>query len=169
MYRRRRNDRHQLVVPKALIYDVTKANYNPVYIAHTGMKRTFDLISLGYWRLGMRKCIQDYIRRYDPCQRRKEDRNRSPTRRGAGTNSPFPDHVYGHNRPIFDAPPRRNKYLLTFIDRFIKYAEAFPIPYQTAETNAKACATQIITRHGTGPTLITDQGRSFISSFFKET
>jgi transposase InsO family protein len=64
---------------------------------------------------------------------------------------------------------RKNKYLLTFIDYFTRYVEAFPIPDQTAETCARLYATQIITRQGTGATLITDQSRSFVSSFFKET
>jgi len=65
--------------------------------------------------------------------------------------------------------PRKNKYLLTFIDHFTKYVAAFPIPDQSAETCARVYATQIVTRHGTGSTLINDQGRSFMSSFFKET
>jgi transposase InsO family protein len=65
--------------------------------------------------------------------------------------------------------PRRNKYLLTFIDHFTKYVEAFSISDQTAETCSRVYEPQIITRHGTGSTLITDQGRSFMSSLFKET
>jgi len=47
--------------------------------------------------------------------------------------------------------------------------EAFPIPDQTAKTCARIYVTQIVTRHGTGSQLITDQGRSFMSSFFQET
>ena len=56
---------------------------------------------------------------------------------------------------------RGNKYLLTFIDRLSTYVEAFPIPDQTAETCARMYATQIVTRHGTGSTLTTDQGPAF--------
>jgi transposase InsO family protein len=65
--------------------------------------------------------------------------------------------------------PRKNKYILTFIDHFTKWAKGFPIPDQTAETCARVYATQIVTRHGSGSTLITDQGRPFISAFFKAT
>ena len=36
-------------------------------------------------------------------------------------------------------------------------------------TCARVYATQIVARHGTGSTLITDQGRSFNSAFFQET
>jgi len=38
------------------------------------MKRIFDFISLRYWWHGMRKSVEDYVRKCDPCQRRKEDR-----------------------------------------------------------------------------------------------
>jgi len=60
-------------------------------------------------------------------------------------------------------------YLLTFIDHFTRYAEAFPIPDQTAETCARIYATQIVTRHDTDSKLITDQGRAFMSTFCSET
>jgi len=59
--------------------------------------------------------------------------------------------------------------LLTFIDHFTKYVEAFPITDVSAETCARIYATQIIARHGIGSTLITDQGRSFTSAFYLET
>jgi hypothetical protein len=67
--------------------------------------------------------------------------------------------------------PRKNKYeyILMFIDHFTKYVECYPIPDQTAETSRRVYATHIITRYGTGSTLITDQGRFFVSAFFKET
>ena len=62
--------------------------------------------------------------------------------------------------------PRGNKYL-TFTDHFTKYAEAFPIADQAAETCARVYATQIVSRLGTGAQLITDQGRAFMSRFFQ--
>ena len=65
--------------------------------------------------------------------------------------------------------PRKNKYLLTFIDNFTKYVEAIPISDQSDETCTRVYASQIVTRHGTGSKLITDQGRAFMSAFFQET
>ena len=38
----------------------------------------------------------------------------------------------------------------------------------TAESFARAYATQVIARHGTGSILVTDQGRSFTSEFFRQ-
>jgi hypothetical protein len=63
--------------------------------------------------------------------------------------------------------PRGNKYLLTFIDHFSKYVEAFAIEEKTAETCAQVYATQLFSRYGTGAQLITVQGLAIMSSFFK--
>ena len=65
--------------------------------------------------------------------------------------------------------PRKNKYFLTLIDHFTKYSEAIPIQDMPAETCARAYATHVIARHGTGSILVTDEGRFFTSVFFKET
>jgi len=68
MYRRRPCDKHQVVVPRSLIYDIIQENHNPIYLAHPGIKRTHDLILLKYWWPGMRQSIVDYIRKCDQCQ-----------------------------------------------------------------------------------------------------
>jgi transposase InsO family protein len=65
--------------------------------------------------------------------------------------------------------PRKNKYLLTFIDYLTKYAEAIPLTDMSAEPCARAYVAHVIARHGTGSILVTDQRLSFTSAFFKET
>jgi hypothetical protein len=74
LYKRRSGHKHQLVVPKSLVKDIIKANYDPVYFAHPDTKRTVDLIFLNYWWPSMRKSVEDYIRKCDSYQRRKEER-----------------------------------------------------------------------------------------------
>jgi len=66
----------------------------------------------------------------------------------------------------YPVTPKGNKYLLTFIEHFTKHVEAYPLKDQTAESCARIYATQIVTRHGSGSKLITDQGRAFMSLFF---
>jgi transposase InsO family protein len=65
--------------------------------------------------------------------------------------------------------PRKNKYLLTFIDNFFKYAKDVPIPDMAVETCARAYATQVIARPGSGSFVITKQAHNCTSAFFKET
>jgi len=138
---------------------VIRTNHDPVYVAHPGMKRTFDLISLLYWWPSMRKSVEDYVRKCDPCQRWKEDREFvAPLGEVKERTAPFLVTSVDIVGPYF-ITPRKNKYLLPFTDHFTKYVEVFPIPDQSAKTCARVYATQIVTRHGTGSTLITDQGR----------
>ena len=102
----------------------------------------------------------------------------SEAQKSAGTDSPpwddrgaqisFPNYSHDLTGP-YNLTPRGNKYLLTFVDRFTRYAETYPISSQSAEECAHIYAAHVVTRHGTGSKLITDQGRNFMSSFFQET
>jgi len=62
-----------MIVPTTLVHEVM-LNHDPVYVAHTGTKRTHDLLALLYWSPGMTKAIEDYFRKCDICQRRKGTR-----------------------------------------------------------------------------------------------
>jgi len=169
VYKRRTNYKHQLVVPASLVQSVIRANHNPVFVAHPGIKRTFELVALNYWWPGMRKSIEDYVQKCDPCQRRKEKREFvAPLGNPETPKEPFQVVSIDLTGP-YPVTARGNKYLLTFICHFTKFVKAFPVPDISAETCAKIYSSQIVTRHGTGSTLITDQGRSFVSFFFKET
>jgi len=134
MYRRQKNGKHQLVVPRTLIQEVIEENHDPKYVAHTGMKRTYSLIALNHWWPIMRRDIEDYIRKCEPCQRRKEGKVLiAPLEEVQSPKFPFEITAMDLTGP-YVTTPRGNKYLLTFIDHFSRYVEAFPVPVQTAET-----------------------------------
>ena len=117
----------------------------------------------------MRKSIEDYVQKCDPCQKQKEKKEFvAPLGNPETPKEPFQVVSIDLTGP-YPVTARGNKYLLTFICHFTKFVEAFPLPDISAETCARIYSSQIVTRHGTGSTLITDQGRSFVSSFFKET
>jgi len=62
MYKRQSSDKHQLVVPRTLIHDVIKENHDALCIAHPGVKRIYDLISLSYLWPGMRRYIETTLK-----------------------------------------------------------------------------------------------------------
>lgn len=53
------------------------------------------------------------------------------------------------------------------MDHLTRYAEAFPLPNQSAETIARIFVNEIIARYGTVQTLLTDRGTNFLSALFK--
>ena len=62
--------------------------------------------------------------------------------------------------------PRGNKYILTIIDCFTRYAIAIPIPDQSSSVIISATVGNYITLYGTPRRILTDQGRNFLSSEF---
>jgi hypothetical protein len=169
LYRHRPHDKHQIVVQRTLIQGVLKQNHDQKHAAHPGVKRTHDLICLSFWWPGMWRSIEEYVRKCDSCQRRKENHEFiAPL--GEDDEPTFPFELTSMDvTGSYVTTPRKNKFLLTFVDYLTRFVEAFPIPDQTAETIARVYATQIVTRHGTGSKLITDQGGAFMFEFFKET
>jgi len=169
LYRRMKGKQPKLVVPQSLMQDIIAENHNPIFVAHPGSKRTFELTSLKYWWPKMRQSIEEYIRRCDKCQMRKGKQEfRAPLGEVENPSEPFQVTSLDITGPYF-VTPRKNIYLLNFIDHFSKYVKAFLIPDVSAKTCGRVYATQIVARHGSGSTLITDQGRSFTLAFFQET
>jgi hypothetical protein len=143
-YRRKPNDRHQLLVPQSLVHDVIRENHNPAYGAHPGVKRTCDLIALHIWWANLRRSVEGYVKECDACQRRKENREFiEPLGDSEVLVAPFQVTAMDITGP-YPLTPHRNKYILTIIDHYTKYVQAFAMPDRTAETCARVYATQIV-------------------------
>jgi hypothetical protein len=165
IYRRRMNRKYQLLVPRTLVNKVIRQNHEPIYAAHPGIKRTYELISLSFWWPAMRKAVEGFILECDAWQKREGDREcTAPLGCLGEPKAPFEMVSMDITGP-YPVTPRKNRYLLTFVDHFSKYAEVHPIQDQSAATCAKVFASQIVTRHGSGFKLVTDQGAAFMSSF----
>ena len=63
---------------------------------------------------------------------------------------------------------RGNEHILVIVDQFNKWIETIPLPTQDAETTATAAVTEFFSRFGYPLQLISDQGRNFESTLFKE-
>jgi len=150
------------MVPETLI----RENHEPIFVAHPEIQRTYRLVSLNYRWPSLRKSIENYVRKCDSCQRRKGTR-KCIAPLGEVEGPTFRFHITsGDVTGPYPVTRRENNYLLTFIEHFTMYAEAFPIPEKSAQTCARVYASQIITRHGTGSKLIADPRRELMTSFF---
>jgi hypothetical protein len=130
------NGEHQLLVPKTLAKEVIELNHDSTYAAHPGRNRTLEILCIHYYWPKMRQDVENYVSECDNCHRRKQSREyiaplgdvRQPTR-------PFEITSMDLCGPC-PLTPRKNKYLLTFIDHLTKYAEAIPI----ADVSRNMCA-----------------------------
>jgi hypothetical protein len=68
------NGEHQLLVPKTLAKDVKALNHDSIYAAHSGRKRTLEILCIRYYWLRMRQDVENYVRECDICHRRKQSR-----------------------------------------------------------------------------------------------
>jgi len=64
--------------------------------------------------------------------------------------------------------PRGNKYILTMIDGYSKWAEAYPSPSQSAVVTARLIVNGWIAQHGAPTILHSDLGANFTSRVIKE-
>ena len=152
------------LVPAPLCHTVFKALHT---LSHPGVKATQQLITQRYVWPGMKKDIKAWTRTCQPCQRSKVQRH---------TQSPFstfriPDSRFEqvHIDIVGPLPPSHgNTYLLTCIDRYTRWPEAFPMPNMTAETVALTFASGWIARFGVPATVSTDRGRQFESQLWAD-
>lgn len=151
-------------VPKVLRQDV----FNQLHgLCHPGGRATVLLITARYVWPYMKRDIKSWVRQCHQCQSSKVQRHeRSPL-----TSFLVPDERFSHVHIDIVGPlpsSRGYSYLLTCVDRYTRWLEAIPIVDQTAESVARAFFENWVARFGTPLYLVTDQGRNFLSSLFKE-
>jgi len=110
--RRVKGKQPKLVVQQSLIQDVIAENHDPIFVAHRGNKRTFELISLRYLWPKMRQSIKEYIRHCDKCQTRK-GKHELRALLGEVEDPSEPFLVTSVDIMSYCVTPRKSRYLLT--------------------------------------------------------
>ena len=131
-------------------------------VGHLGIAKTFEMIQRGFYWPGFYKDVETFCKSCEICTRNKVvPRPRSPMK--PIDIVPVQFYMIGVDLigPL-KLTRQGNKYILSIIDYYTKYAEAVALPNQEAETVVRALE-QVFARHGMPSVLLMDQGRNFES------
>jgi len=157
----------QFLVPRTLRKEVLDTAHNRIWSGHLGRRKTAAKIFQQYYWYGFREDTSTWVAQCDICAANKPSnkRPRAPIgdmRVGAPLDRLCIDVV-----GPFPVSDKGNRYILVVCDSFTKWAEAFPMPDQTASTCASILL-EVISRFGCPLDLHSDQGRNFESTLFGE-
>ena len=154
------------IIPTSQRLTLLKEHHDNPSAGHLGFEKTATKMrQVGYW-VGMLQDIDRYCRECSVCQRTKPP---SPTKAPL-TNVPIGKPWEMVAVDILEVPvsQHNNRYLLVIQDYMTKWAEAIPIPNQTA-ARITAELIKVFSRYGIPDILHSDQGRNFESTILLQT
>lgn len=136
-------------------------------LSHPGTRTTVKLVTERYVWPSVKKDVTAWTRACLPCQRSKVTRHvTAPLGHFANPSSRFA-HV--HIDLIGPLPPSKGfKYCLTFVDRWTRWPEVYPLADITADTVTLAFLTCWVARFGVPERVTCDRGSQFRSHLFRD-
>jgi hypothetical protein len=151
-------ERDQIVVPTYLPPSILEEAH--CQVGHLGIAKIFEMVQRRFYWPGFFKAVEEFCRNCEVCAKSKAvPRPQSPMK----PIEVVPIQFYMIGVDIIcplKTMSRGNKYILSVIDYYTKYAEAVALPNQEAVTVARALE-DIFARHGMPVVLLTDQGSNF--------
>ena len=151
----------QLAVPKVLRREVIE-NYHSM--SHYGFDRCYQSIRQHYWWPRQYADVFDYVTSCDECQKAKIQTHKHTT-----PLTPLPIVPTFHRwqmdllGPFPPSHPEKYRYILLVVESRTKWPEAIPLRSKETKEVASALYTHIFTRYGSAHTLLSDNGREFLS------
>ena len=163
IYKRNKDLQYVPVVPRSLVPTVVSYFHEGNYFQHQGIIRTAENIRQRYYWTNMREDIEKHIAGCHPC-------NLSNAKRAKGEGQIMPqlrskafDQIAIDIVGPLPITSSENRYLITIMDRFTRYATAIPVKIITAETVAQAILDNWIYIYGIPSYILTDNGTQFQS------
>lgn len=164
----REGHRLQLIPPPERRTILIRLAHEGLTGGHLGIRRTLAQLQLrAYWP-GWKEDVELQLKRCVECAQymRSKPPHQGPLQTflvgepmeclGIDVTGPHPTSTKGH------------KYILTVIDHFSRWAEAYPIRNQESLTVASTLLDQWISRYGCPKQILTDQGPCFEAALFRD-
>jgi hypothetical protein len=165
----------KIYVPSGTMRDkVVSEHHDPVLYGHPGIGKTLEHITRNFYFPGMRKRVEDYVKRCADCNMNKPDRHKpygsmkTPTIPTRAWKSIAWDFIT--KLPESTEPMTKVKYdsILVVTDRLTKYCYFLPyMEKSTAEELSYTFLRTVVAQHGLPDEIISDRGTTFTSKFWK--
>ena len=160
--------RWQLVLPENLRKECIKCAHEGRTGGHLGPDRTAKQVQLRAYWVAWGRDVKTFVRQCEPCVCYK--RGEAPKQgylQAAPVGEPWERVAIDITGP-HPVSKAGNRYILTVLDHFSKWTEAFPIRNHEATTVAKILADQVFARFGIPLQLLSDRGPEFEGALLKE-
>ena len=159
----------RLVVPKSLRLQFLRQNHNAPHSGHLGFHKMMGKMRpIVFWR-GMSVDIRDYVDTCEIC--RKTKRAMRPICPPLVLRDASPRPLYCVNMDFLERLPVTelgNRHIFCLIDYYSRYLICWPQKDLKAETLIEKFAENVVYRHGSVHTIVSDNGLAFISDAFKQ-
>ena len=164
----KRPTRYRLLVPRKMRSETLQQCHDSVFGAHLGINKTIDRVKQRYHWYLLRSDVKLHIQTCPVCTA-----NRQPYRKFRASLANFRvgspmDRIGVDLMGPLPLTERGNRYLLVLADYFTRWAEAFPLPNQQAETVAHTTVMEFVCRYGAPLEMHSDQAQNFQSVLFTE-
>ena len=155
-----------VVVPRSLRDTLLQEGHASCFAGHLSTKKVYDRLRRHYWWKGMRADVHKFCRKCLVCASRKGPGHAvRPPLVPIPVGGPF--HRLGVDVLQLPVTHSGNRYVVCFLDYLTKWAEAFAVPDQRAETIARLFVENVVCRHGIPEQLLSDRGTNFLSDLIK--
>ncbi|UYV70538.1 hypothetical protein LAZ67_7003442, partial [Cordylochernes scorpioides] len=158
-----------VVAPKQSVPEIMETAHDIPEAGHMGVAKTVHRIKQRFYWKGLEEDVRKYIRSCKVCQAFKPQRFKP-----AAALEPLPpatdtwERVGIDHQGPFKKSAEGYEHILTIVDHFSKYALAIPVKDTKAETTCNALLDNLFYVFGTPKCIISDQGKSFDSSTFRD-
>ena len=156
--------RQQLVIPDVLTKEVLQLFHDEG--GHMGVDRTYDKLRRRYFWFNAYRDVVIHVRKCIACNQRNLRQQRAPLGSLPRPSAPFQIIAADLIGP-YPESALGNKYILSIVDLYSGWPEAFAIPDKEADTVADVLIREIFPRHSCVDKILTDQGTEFCSAVMK--
>ena len=150
------------IVPRVWWTDAMKKVHEGA--GHCGVQNTVERAARSLYFVGMGRVGGYVVRSCEICQaKRPKEKDQRHTYQPVLSGYPFMRVCIDYVGPL-PISHRGNRYILTVLDTFTRWLEAFPVKTNTAENAVHKLTTEVFPRHGIPQAIHSDQGSHFTAN-----